>query len=480
MNRASLSLLALALVACSANITDGRFQCSDDDPCPNGFQCLAQHCYHNGASPDGGVGAPCTENCVSVTVTNAAGASYAGMSYMVEGQPFAMPHYGETTPPFQIGLGTNGQLDLALGMTTGRHMASPRDGFVVAFVTTPTAGWVVLPSPQGSPASGTSTARILDAIADPTGGAQHGITTADSASGHLLSRDTSAFDFALPDNGRQPLALGRINGSGGGAMIAAFDPSTFPPDALYYAFVSGRTDAHLGAPDGLRLIAAVPGTNIVPSLPLVWAVNAADGAVEFCDMMTGTLLLSVPQNALAGPFIGTVAPRTLVVHDARTTDNCASTDTYAFTTLQLPSGYGGSARMIVASVGVLGTTGSGMTWGAGGGFEGPPLSSAATATTQMVAYADLSITLGLTVGTTGAENTLMIAARAADYHEWPMRPSNLVVAFDGMTPPTTLAWDPMTPAAAALVVTDGMGHDVALELSMPFGEDWHLDVEPHP
>jgi hypothetical protein len=57
--RRALTRFAFAVAVCAAGcfdpvVANGKLQCAPDGTCPDGFDCIAQHCWAHGTSPGGG------------------------------------------------------------------------------------------------------------------------------------------------------------------------------------------------------------------------------------------------------------------------------------------------------------------------------------------------------------------------------------------------------------------------------------------
>jgi hypothetical protein len=503
----SLGLSLLSLVACTANIPDGRFRCTDVGGCPNGLTCGSDRlCYHPGAGPDGGpaggdtgLDAPATDggrldggppppctgaSCITFTITNAHSRVIADQPIMIETWPTTMPAFGDTTDPITISLGDNGKLDVTsvVGTQSFTLMGHTSYALVVGVSADgdPTMPQLRALAASGvAPATGNFNLYPIDmmqetdplAISDPAMSPTPTRGLAPGAAG-----DPGV--LFIPQGSRTPIALWRTDASGAvlGVMLAAFDASELPQTGSYYVALVGRTDVHLGADNGLRAIPIVPGHHIVEPQPVVWMLNGTDGTILACDT-AGNLITTIPSFTLAEPIpsFDPLTPagvgRTIRFADGRTSLSCPMVAD-PMHDINVPPMMGAPhvpGRSLLAVEGLLD-----MSWGGGAGLEAPP--SAGTPA-QVVTYANGLIGGSMQFGSTASGATALAMAISTVTIEWPMRPSDLLVRFGTPVMMRHFDWVPTTPVATTFVEGDGTMF-VALEMDAAFGQPWVLHVAP--
>lgn len=485
-------LLACALVllaGCTAELPDARFGCTQTSECPSGFTCDGTVCRRGTTGTDAGTpldgetgtdaftpgddaftpaddAAVCTD-CVTITLTNAFGPSMEGKAYMLEDQALTSPPYGETYGPYVVSL-ADGALDVSgdLGAFTWSSVAA--EGSYVLAITwdagTSSPTLTFLPAPLGTPLAGHTTIRPVDALFDAdTHAMDDGIGGA-----ALLGRSSGMHDYDLTDATPESIMLVRFDLGTAGTALAALDTGPLPTGAVYYVFVAGRADAHLGAADGIRFIPAVPGASAQPSLPLAWGLNTTTTKVEICD--GPRLLLTLAPNAIVGAIPGARVSHNLQVRDGSTTTGCTSSTLRTFTWPDLIGTP--SARVLIAVIGVV-APGSTARWGAGGGYEGPPGTMSGG---EVVTYANGVPMTTLDFGIPGMPAIVSVPMLDSRSYEWPSPPTELLVTY-ASTNVRHFDWTVTTPAAAVIALTDGTNY-AAYEISMPFGGDWSYDVQP--
>lgn len=522
MLRALFAVALFVVVGCSANLPDGRFRCDIDTPCPSGLTCSGHLCYHPGTAPDasespdgGGVDAgrdadipadmglptdagpgldtgldagaidggsdasadagPCTaSDCITLTITNAYGPTAAGLTFTVEGRTVTMPMFGETTTAFDVALGGDGHLDVGSALLgTLSLMASGHASYALVIGHASTGGVMpnvrlLLESSVGG--TGMMFIRPIDMMQDTSV-----LTLIDPVpTARDLSPTVDPGVLIYTSGQRDPMLL-RRSISEGSTLLAAFDPNDLPQMGGYYLILVGRTDTHLGAADGLRAIAVVPGMHIVPSRPIVFALNATDQKINVCD---GTTLLTVVNQAAvstAFPSFGRGTPtgelRHITLTDTSAPTACDGTGPTRGVLLPMPTVAEPSGRILLAAIGSIGSS----MWGGGASLEAPVDTTGAE---QLVTYGNGTLSGDLRFGSGAAGFVATAPALGAVSYAWPAIPSDLRVDY-GALGMKAFSWGPMTSTAAVLAVTDGSNF-YAYELDTPYGQDWTLSVKIAP
>ncbi len=502
MSRTLALGLALVLAGCTANVPDGRFRCDADAQCPTGLRCRAtEHLCYRDVTPGGDSGppidanvvdagrdagsdaGPCTaSDCVTVTLTNAMGTAAAGMTVTVEGRGVDVPDYGGTTDTFEVSLG-DGMLDIHSSAGDVRYNASGHASYALVVGHGTTVG------------NNTPVVRLLAPSTVPPGPHQFNVYPIDmiqdpetfALSDPMMPATARDISPGLPgDPGvlfmtmgqRYPLTLSRSM-AGGSVMLAAFDMTDFPQTGSYFVALTGRTDAHLAADNGLRAIPIVPGMHLIESQPVAWLLNATDGTLIVCDgtVPITTLTSQTLSPPIAGFTIDTPAGegRTLTFGDGRAVLDCSGTHhDIAIPYPRNPANPHPTGRVLLAVEGSLD-----FLWGGGSGIEGPPSTGTAE---QVATYANGLFTGSMQFGSTTSPLQGIAPAISTVTLEWTTRQTDLKIVYGtgAAMMSRVFDWIPTASIALAFVTGDSGGNFVAYEMDAPFGRPWTLNTRmPH-
>ena len=452
-------LLPLGFAGCTARFPEGRFACTTDAECPTGFGCYGGLCYSRDPMIDAGsltdappidsagIDAPIAcvgdlmtcpsgmtcfsgrcltsdvcpvTRCVNIRVVHAGhGLPSPLPPFTMGGVPAPRLAYGRTSPVILVPVdpsGTTVTVVVDLSALGAGHMTmmfpvttDPSFTVIISGDSLPHFTVSVLPETHNAHALATTIeyVSVVDgaptlSVTAPTPSTVVTVSGTAMASAETTLTDADTVPIQLTSTGATPTLL---------AGFAA-TPDVLPRmnGSFYFVVFAGRTDRHLGAADGLRMIPAVANATMSPvsSGPIAWMLNGTDAPLDLCRaFMPIGGIPEVPSGALSAPFMGfdAAGPRRLFV---LVNDSTCRTSTT--TSVVIPPGPG---RVLI---GAFGSTAP-PTWGVGATMEPAP--------------ADATVAQTITLAN--------VTPFVADFGTWDPAGGGTYVQFGGATVPASMS-----------------------------------------